>query len=157
MEMNKKIVIWIAVIVLVVIGVYYLISPLFNTIESNEGMRFAQVSSGDGTVETMESQLISSGDFVASAHSVEGQAKVLELDGQKYLRFENFETVNGPNLHIYLSSDLNANDFIDLGPIKATKGSANYDLPEGVDLEKYDKVLVWCVPFKVKFSYAELS
>jgi hypothetical protein len=76
--------------------------------------------------------------------------------GKKVLRFEDFETVNGPNLHIYLSSDLEGKDFVDLGEIKATKGNVNYDLPEGVDLDRYDKVLVWCVPFKVLFSYGEL-
>lgn len=73
------------------------------------------------------------------------------------LRFEDFETVNGPNLHIYLATNLQADDFIDLGEIKATKGSVNYTLPSDVDLVKYNKVLVWCVPFKVLFSYADLD
>ena len=48
-------------------------------------------------------------------------------------------------------------DFIDLGKIKATKGNVNYDIPEGVDTDKYNKVLVWCVPFGVIFSYSELK
>jgi len=46
---------------------------------------------------------------------------------------------------------------IDLGEIKATKGNVNYDIPEGTDLEKYNKVLVWCVPFRVLFSYSDLN
>jgi hypothetical protein len=73
------------------------------------------------------------------------------------LRFENFETINGPKLHIYLASDLSADDYIDLGEIKATKGNVNYEIPDGTDLEKYNKVLVWCRPFKVLFSYSELE
>ena len=45
---------------------------------------------------------------------------------------------------------------IDLGIIKATKGNVNYEIPQDIDTTKYNKVLVWCKPFKVLFSYAEL-
>ena len=90
-------------------------------------------------------------------HEVEGKALLLLNNQEKVLRFENFETINGPNLHIYLSADLEANDYVDLGKIKATKGSVNYNLDSSIDTEKYNKVLVWCVPFKVLFSYAELT
>jgi len=105
----------------------------------------------------MESMTTFSGIFKPRAHSVEGNVKVIEHSGEKILRFEDFETINGPNLHIYLSKDTGASDFIDLGKMKATRGNINYELPEGVDLEKYNKVLVWCVPFRVLFSYAELK
>ena len=94
---------------------------------------------------------------VPEDHEVKGRAVLISIDQQKILRFEDFETVNGPNLHIYLSEDLEANNYVDLGKIKATKGNVNYNVDSSVDLEKYDKVLVWCVPFKVLFSYAELS
>ena len=76
---------------------------------------------------------------------------------KRILRFEDFETINGPELHIYLSSELGDERFIDLGKIKATKGNVNYDIPAGIDTSKYNKVLVWCKPFSVLFSYAELS
>jgi hypothetical protein len=103
------------------------------------------------------SSLLSRGTFIRRAHSVMGEALLIDDNGKKVLRFENFETDNGPNLHIYLASNLGDDDFIDLGPIKATKGNVNYDIPDGTDLDKYDKVLVWCVPFRVLFSYAELE
>ena len=99
---------------------------------------------------------IFAGPFVESAHHVEGSARILEGDDERVLRFEDFDTSDGPNLHIYLSSDLNATDFVDLGKIRATTGNINYDVDPSIDLEKYDKVLVWCVPFGVLFSYAEL-
>ena len=82
---------------------------------------------------------------------------MVEENGKKLIRFENFETVNGPDVNIYLSSDLTNEDFIDLGDIKATRGNVSYKIPEGVDLDKYNKVLVWCVTFKVLFSYADLE
>ena len=95
--------------------------------------------------------------FKEHAHSVAGKALLIEHDGGRTLRFEDFETVNGPNLHIYLSTDLDANDFVDLGKIKATRGSVNYEIANSVDVDRYNKVLVWCVPFGVLFSYAELN
>ncbi|NQV12190.1 DM13 domain-containing protein [Candidatus Uhrbacteria bacterium] len=101
--------------------------------------------------------ILSSGAFVERAHEVAGTAVLIEGVESRTLRFEDFETINGPNLHIYLASDLGSDDFIDLGPIRATKGNVNYDVPVDIDIEKYNKVLVWCVPFKVLFSYAELQ
>ncbi|NQV89353.1 MAG: DM13 domain-containing protein [Parcubacteria group bacterium] len=101
-------------------------------------------------------ELIASGLFLPRAHEVEGIALVIDTGEETILRFEDFETINGPNLHIYLSSDLGISDAIDLGEIRATKGNVNYELPDGVDLERYNNVLVWCEPFKVLFSYVEL-
>ena len=95
--------------------------------------------------------------FQPRAHEVEGKVLLIDNLGQKILRFEDFETVNGPNLHIYLSSDLGDDDFIDLGKIKGTKGNFNYELDASIDTDKYHKVLVWCVPFGVLFSYADIA
>jgi len=101
-------------------------------------------------------KIIAQGAFERRAHEVEGQAILIETDGKKILRFEDFETINGPNLHIYLSSELGNDDFIDLGKIKGTKGSFNYELDSSINTDKYNKVLVWCVPFGVLFSYASI-
>ncbi len=102
-------------------------------------------------------KLLAQGVFKEDAHEVMGNAKLIQNGDSNILRFEDFETVNGPNLHIYLASSLDATDFIDLGEIRATKGNVNYTIPDGADLEKYNKALVWCVPFKVLFSHAELK
>jgi hypothetical protein len=94
--------------------------------------------------------------FIARAHDVQGKALLIEDGAKTILRFEDFETINGPKLHIYLSADLGNDDFVDLGAIRATKGNVNYEIAASVDTEKYNKVLVWCVTFGVLFSYAEL-
>jgi hypothetical protein len=172
-----KLWIWIGVIVVILGLGWYFISPLFNTLEVDEespldrldGMSSSERAEFDAAVDEMKdvvkemddsmgggAVLLSEGEFKPRAHSVMGKALLIEEDGKKIIRFEDFDTVNGPNLHIYLSSDLGADDFVDLGEIRATKGNVNYELPDGVDTEKYDKVLVWCVPFKVLFSYAEV-
>lgn len=105
----------------------------------------------------LKTQVVARGDFVRRIHGVEGSALLIVDDSQKIVRFENFETDNGPQLRIYLSADLGASDFVDLGPIKATKGNVNYLVPTGTNTQKYRYILVWCKPFGVLFSYAELK
>lgn len=94
--------------------------------------------------------------MVARAHDVEGRALLLQAGSGTILRFENLKTINGPDLRIYLSAGLNNDDFIDLGPIRATEGNVNYALPPGADTAKYRNALIWCRAFHVLFSYAEL-
>lgn len=101
-------------------------------------------------------QIISQASFKPRAHEVSGTALLIEQNGQYTIRFENFETINGPDLKIYLSSDLGDDDYINLGNIKATKGNVNYSVPPGTDITKYRNVLVWCEAFSVLFSYAQL-
>lgn len=163
-------------ILLGLIAGVYLLSPLFIQKELNEDsplindaldsmnektrQEFDNAVQNSQEIQTQEgmpstAQVISQAEFKPRAHEVEGKALLIQEGENKIIRFEEFQTINGPNLHIYLASDLSSQDFIDLGPIKATKGNVNYNLPEGVDTEKYNKVLVWCVPFRVLFSYAE--
>lgn len=171
---------WLIIFVLLGVLAYALISPSFQAIERNDPLPLVVDSTNvmgdvtrdafDSQVEAMKDIVISvndamdpltpvllGGNFIASAHEVKGKAFVVDTPGGKVLRLENFETINGPNLHVYLASSLSSGDFIDLGKIRATKGNVNYPIPSGTDLTKYDKVLIWCVPFSVLFSYAELS
>jgi len=102
-------------------------------------------------------RLVAQGEFKPRAHDVAGRALLIEKGGQEILRFEDFETINGPDLRIYLASDLGVDDAVELGPIRATRGSVNYELPAGTDVTRYNKVLVWCYTFSILFSYAELK
>jgi hypothetical protein len=102
-------------------------------------------------------QLLAQGQFVAKAHEVAGSAKLI-IDGtKKILRLEGLETVNGPDLHIYLANELDNAQYIDLGKIRATRGNVNYPVDSEIDTAKFNKVLIWCQPFSVLFSYAELQ
>ena len=109
---------------------------------------------------------LAEGSFIPRGrYSGEGQAIVLN-DGseQRFLRFENFSTDNGPDLRVYLSaSDANGDsgafddDFDDLGVLKGNIGDQNYEIPVGVDLSVYDTVVVWCVRFSSPFTAADLA
>lgn len=106
-----------------------------------------------------------SGAFIDRSHPTEGKALVLtDGAGQRVLRFEGFETDNGPDLNVYLSPsppDADAgvfdDDYVDLGELKGNVGDQNYEIAEDVDLEKYSTVVIWCVRFKVAFGAAALA
>lgn len=89
-------------------------------------------------------------------HPASGSVRILETAEGTVIRYEDFETINGPQLRLYLAKDLRAEEFIDLGPIRGTRGNINYIVPEGVDISEYRYVMYWCEPFSVLFNYADL-
>ncbi len=96
---------------------------------------------------------------VDAVHYGSGQVSILDLAGSRYLRFEGVAIAGAPNMYVYLSdrSDGQPGTFTDLGPLKATDGSFNYQLPDGLDLRPIHSVVVWCRAFSVTVTYAELA
>ncbi len=110
-----------------------------------------------------EPVILGMGSFVEIdvVHSAEGSATFYEVDGETVVRFEDFRSTNGPQLHVYLSKDPMptllggiGEGAIDLGPLKGNVGNQNYFVPEDVDISEYNSVVIYCVPFNVVFSYA---
>ncbi len=100
------------------------------------------------------------GSFVSREHETTGRALVLgDGSGQRFLRFEDFATSNGPDVNVYLvdSSTGDVSDFVDLGNLKGNVGDQNYEIPVGTDLSRYDTVVVWCVRFSANFGDAVLT
>ncbi len=105
------------------------------------------------------------GEFRSLEHGTTGRATVYELaDGSRVLRFEDFETDNGPDLRVYLStadagSDEGAfdDDFVDIGGLRGNVGDQNYELPADLDLDRYQSVVVWCRRFSAGFGVSPLT
>jgi Electron transfer DM13 len=78
---------------------------------------------------------------------------------------ENFEVGPGPKFHVYLvpkaqvraSGDLAGQMFVDLGRLRSFKGSQRYAIPAGLDLAKFQSVIIWCEQFSVLISPADLK
>ena len=115
----------------------------------------------------VEPQIVTlvSGEFMSRSHETSGRVLVLN-DGseQRFLRFEDFRTDNGPDVNVWLSSappDAPARDFlddwVDLGDMKGNVGAQNYEIPPSVDLDHYSTVVIWCVRFSVAFGVAGLA
>jgi hypothetical protein len=107
---------------------------------------------------------LASGTFVSREHETAGTARLLRLpDGQVVVRFEGFETSNGPVLVVWLSRNTATgddgafdDDYVDLGPLKGNVGDQNYLVPAEADPTAYTSVVVWCDRFDVSFGAADL-
>lgn len=148
----------IAVVAVVLFAAWYAFRP--ERLYINEPVHEEMPSMNAGSIRTVES-----GVFYGIPHPTEGTATVYRTgDGALMLRFTNFATSNGPNVHVYLVAADDAKDetalhagFIDLGPIKGNIGDQNYDLGTSVDLSKYRAVSIWCKRFSVNFGVAPLK
>jgi hypothetical protein len=126
-----------------------------------------EAGDGGGGTATSKPMTVARGRFISLEHETRGSALVVETDnGRRFLRFEGFETSDGPDLLVYLSAKEPAGpddwrgydaDFVDLGPLKGNIGNQNYAIPAGVDLERYSTAVVWCRRFTVGFAAAVLA
>jgi hypothetical protein len=138
--------------------------------------RPAAIAEGSGESETSSStgdqsraqpaiETLGAGRFRPLAHHVSGRAELLELrNGDLYLRFENFEVENGPDLRVYAAhasatSDAYSigKDFIDLGALKGNVGDQNYRIPAGASRRALNSAVIWCRRFSVGFAVAPIE
>lgn len=109
---------------------------------------------------------LASGQFLSLEHATSGRATLIELaDGRRFLRVEDLDTSNGPDLRVYLTDQPLSEDWhvwddgelVDLGALKGNVGSSNYLIPVGVDLSRFETAVVWCRRFTVGFGEAPLD
>ena len=161
--MNKRS-LYVGVGLIALAGAWYAFRPelLFIDKKVSEALPTQQAAIAKGT----EPAVLVKGEFRGLAHETRGAATVHQLgNGKRVLRLSNFETSNGPDVHVYLVAAEVAKDnatvkqagFIDLGSLKGNKGDQNYELPSNADLNKYKSVSIWCARFGVNFGAATLS
>jgi hypothetical protein len=98
-----------------------------------------------------------SGNFTNSANisQASGISRILSVDNNEFLRFENFKITNGPELHVYFTNDGDLVNGKDLGVLKGNIGSQNYFLGETAN--QYDTVVIASKPFKMVYAKATLE
>ena len=101
-----------------------------------------------------------------SFHKGSGQVVLYELeDGSRIIRLEDIEVTNGPQLHVLLTpvhgltgrDHLQEAGYVDLGPLKGNIGSQNYEVPADYVIPDQLTLVIYCVPFHVVFTTAELA
>jgi hypothetical protein len=101
-----------------------------------------------------------------SFHQGSGRATIYRApDGSHLLRLEDFNVINGPDLHVILTphpnpqsrSEVVTPGYADLGPLKGNIGNQNYAIPDNVDIAAMGSVVIYCKPFHVIFSVASLQ
>ncbi|MEP7200669.1 MAG: DM13 domain-containing protein [Chloroflexota bacterium] len=178
----------IAGIVVAVVGLallWYLVSPLFinNTVseslptkivpaEATAAMQKAmaeppkQIAEPMPVADATKMKVLAAGSFYNIVHDGKGTATVYQLaDGSRVLRLDDFQVLNGPDLHVWLvpvdpvpnSIGTEIAGYVDLGKLKGNIGSQNYPLPATVDVSQFKSVVIWCQPFRVPFIGAALK
>ena len=117
--------------------------------------------------EVERTQVVATGTFIHANPSDpvhHGKGKVSVYERTVFLE-PDFEVGPGPAFHVYLvpkaslrsSSDLKDARFVDLGGLRAFKGSQRYTIPASVDPKDYQSVIIWCERFGVLISPADLT
>jgi len=121
----------------------------------------------DTVTEDERGALVATGSFIQPdpndpIHRGDGKVSVYE----KVVFLEpDFAVGPGPDFRVLLvpkpairaTGDVSTTMYIDLGPLRAFKGSQRYAVPDGVDLANYPSVVIWCRAFSVLISPADLS
>lgn len=152
--MKKKIALSIFGFALLGVG-YYAISPLFRNVVVNDETPVAITESN--SVESNEENVAWYPVLDTPLHPASGKLRIINEKGKTYVRYENYKTINGPDLFVYLSKDLEAKEFVNLGELRGTEGNINYEVPEGVNVDDYRYVLTWCKQFGVLFNSVDLK
>lgn len=143
---------------------YYTVSPLFiqKTVDEKAPVTLREEPASI----SMEKEVSSTPTAVTEklfpitgtkGHPASGTVRIIKTEDRDIIRYENFKTINGPDIYVYLAKDLKAKDFVSLGRVKATEGNINYDIPENIQVKDYKYVLVWCKTFGVLFNWAEIN
>ncbi len=117
--------------------------------------------------EAARSPLAATGTFIHANPSDPvhwGKGKVSVYEKTVFLE-PDFEVGPGPKYHVYLvpnasvrkEADVKGSMFVDLGRLRAFKGSQGYSIPAGTDLGKFPSVVIWCEAFNVLISPADLK
>lgn len=132
-------------------------SPLARTVDAPRESLLMSSEAPGGPAVALQGMFRGADDF----HFGRGDALIIRTEASRHLlRFENFSVRNGPDLYVYLSKDgsggARVEESLNLGQLKATDGSFNYEIPGGVDLGGVKSVVVWCRQFGVLFAVAPL-
>lgn len=150
---------------LIVAGVvYWLVAPLFIDKKVSEDLSeimkpadLSEEASGEALEQESLIREVKSGVFSGfdSLHKGSGSVKILESGGKYFVRFEeDFQVTNGPDLFVHFGKDGRYEKSANLGKLKGNIGSQNYEVPEGINIEDFNEIWIWCRAFSVPFAKA---
>src|SRR5947199_3038799 len=127
---------------------WYLGSPLFIRTYTNEALPAVSAAPSAAAAATAAAtapataaqpvaRVVAAGElqFVDSIHNGMGPVQLVALGDQRFVRFDGVAITNAPDVHVYLAKETGGKwsdaTSLYLGPLKATNGSFNYELPSG--------------------------
>ena len=76
--------------------------------------------------------------------STAGVAKIFEQNSALTLVLDSFIVSNGPDLHVYISKEVNPVQFIDLGVLRANSGTQVYSISGMTDFMENKYAVIHC-------------
>jgi hypothetical protein len=113
-----------------------------------------------------QSIAIESGTFVAGETPTTGTARIVVENGHRYLELDAaFSTGNmGPDLHVLLDntnrppqSYENLGSVVNLGKLQNYSGAQRYPIPDAINLDNFQSVVIWCRMANAIFGHAPLN
>ncbi len=110
-------------------------------------------------VDTTTTMVQVMGSFINGPYgTVSGSAEIRkEFDGDFILALTNMKISNGPDLHVYLSKEVQPVNFIDLGKLKSTVGNQVYAISGSPNFTEYKYALIHCQQYNHLFGSTELK
>jgi len=90
-------------------------------------------------------------------HTANGTATLYESNGKYVVTLDPFLSQNGPDLKVYLSKDVSASSYLNLGVLQSTMGKQTYSVPGNPKIDDYMHVHIWCERFSVEFARASIQ
>lgn len=109
-------------------------------------------------VDTASLQEIYNGSFINGPYgTVDGVVRILSDSANYQLLLDDFTTSNGPDLHVYLSQEVQPIHFIDLGKLKSVSGNQVYNITGKPNFALYKYALIHCQLYNHLFGSSELK
>ena len=89
----------------------------------------------------------------AGGHHAEGS---VDLQGHR-LTLSNIDVDKVPDGRVYLTNDADYKSGVELGRLTQFTGTVKFSIPDEVDPDKYNSVLIWCKKFSVEIGHANLN
>jgi len=110
-----------------------------STLQSPDDLKFIQVAELQGL----------------KGKAVSGDALIVFTPDATFLRFEDFDIDNGPDLYVYLTKSGDVSTGFKIAKLKANHGDQNYEIT-GIDTSAYSVVVIYSKSFAIYYASANL-
>lgn len=142
------------------INMKYTLALLVNVLLFASCKKQNETSTTPGTdpIDTLAQITLYTGNFINGPWgTVKGRAIILRsFNGTLSLALDSVTISNGPDLHVYLSKEVQPINFIDLGKLRSTSGNQVYSISGTPDFTQYKYALIHCQQYNHLFGSAEL-
>ena len=120
------------------------------------GMRDKKMDSDMGG--QMDSKMESKMDSMLSGsdgHHASGKVSfAMGMNNKHVLTLSDIKVDKVPDGYVYLTKNADRMHGVELGMLKQFSGTVSFDLPDGVNPDDYDSVVIWCKKFSVEIGRA---